>query len=63
MKKQLTIAFNFTSSNNVEEERVMLSKSNNIKFTSYNDATEIVDGLFGSLCSRCQGYLEKPMSK
>ena len=33
-KIQLTIAFNFISSKDVEKERVMQSKSNNIKFTS-----------------------------
>ena len=35
-KTQLTIAINFISSNNVEEERVMHSISKNVKLTSYN---------------------------
>ena len=58
---QLTIAINFTSSKDVEEERVMHPKSNNIKLTSYNDANEVVDELLKSLCSRCQGSLETSM--
>ena len=51
-KIQLTIAINFISSKDAEEERVMHSRSNNIKFTSYNDANEVVDELFESLHSR-----------
>ena len=35
----------------------MHSKSNNIKFTSYNDSNEVVDKLFDSLRSRYQGNL------
>ena len=57
-KIQLTIAINFTSSKDAEEEHVMNSRSNNIKFTSYNDAYEVVDELFESLHSRYQGNLE-----
>ena len=49
-KIQLTIAINFNSSKDVEERRVMHSRSNNIKFTSYNIANEVVDELFESLC-------------
>ena len=56
-KIQLTIAINFISSKDAKEEHVMYSKSNNIKFTSYNDADEVVDELFGSLRSRNQGNL------
>ena len=36
----------------------MNSRSNNIKFTSYNDADEVVDELFESLRSRYQENLE-----
>ena len=36
----------------------MHSTSNNIKFTSYNDANEVVDELFESLRSRYQRNLE-----
>ena len=39
----------------------MHSKSNKIKFTSYNDAKEVVDELFNSLRSRYQGNLETLM--
>ena len=39
----------------------MHSKSNNIKIMSYNDANEVVDELFESLCSRYQDNLEKSM--
>ena len=49
-KIQLTIAINFISSKYIEEECVMHSRSNNIKFTSYNDVNETVDELFESLC-------------
>ena len=39
----------------------MHSNSDNIKITSYNDANEVVDELFDSLCSRYQGNLETSM--
>ena len=45
-KIQLTIAINFISSKDTEEDRVMHSKSNNIKFTSYNRANKVFDELF-----------------
>ena len=51
MENQLTIAINFISSKDAEEERVMHSRNSNIKFTSYNDANEVVDKLFESLPS------------
>ena len=60
-KIQLKIAINFISSKVVEEERVMRSSRNNIKFTSYNDANEVVDELFESLRWRYQGNLETLM--
>ena len=41
-KIQLKIAINFISSKDVEEECVMAWKSNNIKFTSYNDINDVV---------------------
>ena len=52
-KIQLTIAINFISSKDAEEERVMDSRSYNIKLTSYNDANEVIDELFKSRRSRC----------
>ena len=39
----------------------MHSKSDNIKFTPYNDANEVIDKLFKSLRSRYQGNLETSM--
>ena len=39
----------------------MRSRSDNIKFTSYNDLNEVVDEFFESLCTRYQGYLETSM--
>ena len=49
----------FISSKYAEDERVMHSKSDNIKFTSYNDANEVDDEFFESLRSRYQDNLEK----
>ena len=55
----ITITIKSISSKDVEKERVMHSKCNNVKFTSYNEANEVVDKLFELLCSRYQGNLEK----
>ena len=41
----------------------MHSRSDNIKFTSYNDANEVAAELFQSFQSRYQGYLETPMRR
>ena len=41
-KIQLTIAINSISSKDIAEERVMHSKSKNIKFTSYNDDIKVI---------------------
>ena len=60
-KFQLTIAINFISSKDTEEECVVHSKSNNIKFTSYNNAIKVVDELFESLRSRFQRNIEISM--
>ena len=62
MKIQLTIAINFISSKDIEEERVIYLRSKNIKFMSYNDANEVVGELFESLRSRYQGNLETSMT-
>ena len=40
---------------------VMHWSSNNIKFTSYSDANEVIDELFESFCSRYQVNLETSM--
>ena len=37
--------------------------ANEIKFTFYNDANEVVDGLFEVLCSRYLGILETSMRR
>ena len=59
-KIQLTISTSFISLKDVdeEEEHVMLSKSDNINFTLYNNANKVVDELFESLFSRYQDNLE-----
>ena len=51
-KNQGTIATNFISSKDVDEERVIHLKSNNIEFMSYANANEIVNELSESLLSR-----------
>ena len=58
-KIQLTITITFISSKDTEEERVMYSTSDNIKFTSYNDVNEVINELFESLLSKYQNNLEK----
>ena len=45
-KIQLTITINFISSKDAEEERVMHSASDNMKFTPYSDVNEVTDELF-----------------
>ena len=46
---QLTITINVIFSKDSKKEHVMHSKSNNKKFTSYNDANEVVDKLLECL--------------
>ena len=48
-------------SKDVEEERLMPSTSNNIKFTPYGDVNEVINDLFESLHSSYQGNLETSM--
>ena len=60
-KIQLTIATNCISSKDAKEERVIHSRSDNTKFTSYNDGNEIIDEVTESLLSRYQGNLETSM--
>ena len=55
---QLTIAINFVSSRDTEEERVMHSTSDNIKFTPYNTVNEVANDLFKSLRWKYQDNLE-----
>ena len=47
-KIQLTIAANFVSSKDTEEDRVIHSPSDKVKVTSYNNANEVVNELFES---------------
>ena len=60
-KIQLTIAVKFISSKNIDEERIMHSKSSNIKFMPYDNENEVVNELFESLLSRYQIGLETPI--
>ena len=53
-KIQLTIVINFISLKYAEEERVIHSTSDNIKFIPYSDANEVIDELFNLLCSKYQ---------
>ena len=59
---QLTIAINFVSSKDVNEERVMHSKSDNKEFmTDDLVANDVIDELFESLISKYQSGLETSM--
>ena len=60
-KIQLAIGINFISSKDTEEEHVMYSTNNNIKFTTYNDVNEVVNELFESLLPKYQDSLETSM--
>ena len=60
-KIQLRAAINLVSSKDGEEQRVLLSTSDNIKLLSYDDANEVVDELFESLRARYQRLLETSM--
>ena len=62
-KIQLTIASNFISSKDVDEERVIHSKSDNIEFMSYDNVNEVVHKLFESLLSVYQIGLETSMRR
>ena len=57
-KIQLTIAINFISSKDIDEDRVMRSKRDNTEFVSYDNANQVVSELFESLPSRYQIGLE-----
>ena len=60
-KFQLTIAINFISAKDVDEERVMHPKSNNTEIMTYHNANDVVDELFESLLSRYQIVLQISM--
>ena len=57
-KIQLTFEINFISSEDSEEERVMYSSSDNIKFTSYSEVNDFIKKLFKLLRSKHQDGLE-----
>ena len=60
-KIQLTIAIDFASSKNFDEERIMLWKSGNIEFISFDNANEFVNELFKAFLSIYQIGLENSM--
>ena len=60
-KSQLTIAINFISSKYNDEERVIHSKTDNIKFMIYDKADKVIGELFQSLLSRYHIRLETSM--
>ena len=60
-KIQLTIAINFISSKDVDEKRVMHSKSSNIELMPYDNGNEVVNELFQSLPLTYQIGLETSM--
>ena len=57
-KIQLTIANNFISSIDNDEERVMHSKSNNVEIMINDEADEVIQKLFDSLKNRYQNNLQ-----
>ena len=60
-KSQLTIAINFISSKYNDEERVIHSKTHNIKFMIYDKADKVIEELFQLLLSRYHIRLETSM--
>ena len=62
-KIHLTIAISFISSKDVDEERLMHAKSDNVELMSYDNVNDINDKLFQSIRSRYQGDLETPMER
>ena len=62
-KVQLTIAINFITSKDADEERVLHSKSDLIEFMSYDNANKVVNKLFVSLFSIYQISLKISMRR
>ena len=62
-KNQLTMAINFISSKDVDEERVMHSKSDNIEFMRYDNENEVVNKRFEPPLSRYQIGLKTSMKE
>ena len=57
-KNQLTVAFNFMSSKDNDEERAIHSTSGNIELMIYDNTNEVIKELFESLLNRYQIGLE-----
>ena len=57
-KVQLTIEINFISTKNIYKEGTMHSKNDNTKFTTYDNANDVVDELLKLLLPRYQIGLE-----
>ena len=51
---QLTIAINFISFKDTDEEQVMYLKSDNIEVMTYDNIDEVIEKIFESLLSRYQ---------
>ena len=51
-KIQLTIAVNFISSKDTNEEQIMHSKTDNIEVMSYGSPDKLIEELFDSLLSK-----------
>ena len=60
-KIQLTIAINYISSKDIDEERVMQSKSDNMEIISQDEVDEVIEETFEQSLSRYQIGLEKSM--
>ena len=58
---QLTIAINFVSYKDTEEEREMHSRSDNMKKMIYDKGDKVIEELFESFLSKCQISLETQM--
>ena len=61
MKIQLTIAINFVSHREIDEERLTHSKSDDIEIVINDEADEVIEELFQSILSRYQIELEISM--
>ena len=60
-KIQLALAINFISSKDGEEEHVIHSSIDNIKFAPYSDANDVIDELLRFLFSRYWTNIEALM--
>ena len=58
MKVQITIAIKFISYRDIDVQRKMYSKSDNIEVMVYDKADEVIEEIFESFLSRYQIRLE-----